>query len=148
MPDDGDRIHFDRMTELKPNVSPLLVGRDDVLELIERRSAEAAAGRGQFLLLAGEAGIGKSRLVAALRTAALARGSRVMQADIAPQDRDLPAALFLDLARTAAGTPPFKTLGADLLALREAARTPSMPAAACWSETRRTASGAPWMRRR
>jgi DNA-binding CsgD family transcriptional regulator len=111
------------MTESKPHVSPLLVGRDDVLDLVERRATEAAAGHGQFLLLTGEPGIGKTRLVAAIRQAARARGTRIMQADIAPQDRDVPAALIMDLARTAAGTAGFEPLGHDLLALRDAVET-------------------------
>src|SRR5687768_7423797 len=36
-------------------ISPLLVGRDDLLELAARRLDEAAEGRGQLLLIAGEA---------------------------------------------------------------------------------------------
>ena len=37
---------------------PLLVGRDDLLQLVDRRLGEAASGRGHLLMLAGEAGIG------------------------------------------------------------------------------------------
>ena len=44
-------------------VSPILVGRDDLLELADRRIAEVLGGRGQFLLLSGEAGVGKTRLL-------------------------------------------------------------------------------------
>ena len=44
-------------------ISPVPVGRDDLLALAERRWAAAAAGTGHLLLLAGEAGIGKSRLL-------------------------------------------------------------------------------------
>ena len=54
------------MRPVRPVLSPLLVGRDELLDLAERRLAEAAAGRGQLLLLAGEAGIGKSRLLSAI----------------------------------------------------------------------------------
>src|SRR5208337_5146130 len=43
-----------------------LVGRDEVLELLFRRWVRAKAGEGQVVLLFGEAGIGKSRLSAAL----------------------------------------------------------------------------------
>ena len=43
--------------------SPVLVGRDAFLALADRRLVEAAAGRGHLLLLAGEAGIGKTRLL-------------------------------------------------------------------------------------
>jgi predicted ATPase len=54
-------------TALRAVRCPLLVGRDDLLELADRRLEEVTAGRGQFLLLAGEAGIGKTRLLAAIR---------------------------------------------------------------------------------
>jgi predicted ATPase len=43
-----------------------LVGREEDLELLVRRWARAKAGEGQVVLLSGEAGIGKSRLSAAL----------------------------------------------------------------------------------
>ena len=43
-----------------------LVGREEESELLLRRWSRAKAGEGQVVLLAGEAGIGKSRLTAAL----------------------------------------------------------------------------------
>ena len=43
-----------------------LVGREEESELLLRRWANAKAGEGQVVLLSGEAGIGKSRLTAAL----------------------------------------------------------------------------------
>jgi class 3 adenylate cyclase/predicted ATPase len=43
-----------------------LVGRDEELELLLRRWSQAKTGGGQVVLLSGEAGIGKSRLTAAL----------------------------------------------------------------------------------
>jgi predicted ATPase/class 3 adenylate cyclase len=43
-----------------------LVGREEELELLLRRWAKAKTGEGQVVLLSGEAGIGKSRLTAAL----------------------------------------------------------------------------------
>jgi hypothetical protein len=54
--------------------SPVLVGRDTYLTLVEARLAGAAAGAGQLLFVAGEAGIGKTRLLgsaAGLRAQAL-----------------------------------------------------------------------------
>ncbi|WP_247779614.1 AAA family ATPase [Bradyrhizobium sp. 170] len=44
-----------------------LVGREEELELLGRRWRRARTGTGQVVLLAGEAGIGKSRLVTALQ---------------------------------------------------------------------------------
>ena len=43
-----------------------LVGREEELDLLLRRWSEAKSGKGQVVLLSGEAGIGKSRLTAAL----------------------------------------------------------------------------------
>jgi hypothetical protein len=43
-----------------------LVGREEESELLRRRWARAKTGEGQVVLIAGEAGIGKSRLTAAL----------------------------------------------------------------------------------
>ena len=43
-----------------------LVGREEELELLLRRWSKVEAGEGQVVLLSGEAGIGKSRLTAAL----------------------------------------------------------------------------------
>jgi tetratricopeptide (TPR) repeat protein len=43
-----------------------LVGREEELELLLRRWSKAKTGEGQLVLLSGEAGIGKSRLTAAL----------------------------------------------------------------------------------
>lgn len=44
--------------------APVVVGRDHEIGIIERALGEVAKGRGQVVLLTGEAGIGKSRLAA------------------------------------------------------------------------------------
>jgi DNA-binding CsgD family transcriptional regulator/tetratricopeptide (TPR) repeat protein len=54
-------------------VSPVLVGRESELALLRDSLAGAAGGEGAAVLLAGEAGVGKSRLVQELVT--LARGA-------------------------------------------------------------------------
>ena len=53
-----EALHASGLTEL--------VGRDEELELLLRRWSKAKTGEGQVVLLSGEAGIGKSRLTAAL----------------------------------------------------------------------------------
>ena len=53
-----DALHATGLTEL--------VGREEELELLLRRWSKAKTGEGQVVLLSGEAGIGKSRLTAAL----------------------------------------------------------------------------------
>jgi len=75
-----------------------LVDRGDVLALAGRRWAEATAGRGQFLLLAGEAGIGKSRMLDEI--AALVDGVPVLTTRAWPRDAEFPGAVLFDLART------------------------------------------------
>ena len=53
------------------------VGRDDVLAELRRVVDEAVAGRGHLLLLAGEAGIGKTTMLTAAADFAESRGARV-----------------------------------------------------------------------
>jgi DNA-binding CsgD family transcriptional regulator/type II secretory pathway predicted ATPase ExeA len=97
-----------------------LIGRDDLLDLADRRLDDVEAGRGQFLLVAGEAGIGKSRYLDAVFQKAAERGFTDAWGFVAPQDRDVPAASILDLARSMLRMPAFQALGRDLLALRDA----------------------------
>jgi class 3 adenylate cyclase/tetratricopeptide (TPR) repeat protein len=53
-----DAMHESGLTDL--------VGREEELDLLMRRWSKAKSGEGQVVLLSGEAGIGKSRLTAAL----------------------------------------------------------------------------------
>src|SRR5437879_2505541 len=50
-----------------PGASAPLAGRQQELQVLEERWNAAAAGRGQVVMLSGEAGIGKSRLLFELR---------------------------------------------------------------------------------
>ena len=54
-----------RFEALRSRATPL-IGREEDIELLCRRWRQAEAGEGQVVLIAGEAGIGKSRLTAAL----------------------------------------------------------------------------------
>lgn len=59
------------------SVSPVFVGRTDELDTLNDALARAAAGEPQALLLGGEAGVGKTRLVEEFATAACRRGAVV-----------------------------------------------------------------------
>ncbi|MBV9394538.1 MAG: AAA family ATPase [Methylobacteriaceae bacterium] len=53
-----------RFEALRSGETPL-IGRDEELELLERRWQQIRAGAGRVVLISGEAGLGKSRLVSA-----------------------------------------------------------------------------------
>jgi DNA-binding CsgD family transcriptional regulator len=83
----------------KPVVCPILIGRGPAVEALDAALASAREGRGQLLLLAGEAGVGKSRLVREARSRAVAAGMNVLQGNCFESDRALPYAPLLDLLR-------------------------------------------------
>jgi DNA-binding CsgD family transcriptional regulator len=104
------------MSQMRPVLSPLVVGRDSVLAAIDHGIGEAKAGRGSMVLLAGEAGIGKTRLLRASYRGARLAGLRVSEGAVAPQDSLVPLASILDLARSASPE-DFGRLGPDILAI-------------------------------
>jgi predicted ATPase len=83
-----------------PFICPVLIGREPQLALLDRQIARAADGQGQVALIAGEAGVGKSRLVAEAKTRAIAQGFTVLQGRCFEPDRALPYAPLCDLLRS------------------------------------------------
>ena len=71
-----------------------LVGREEELELLLRRWSRAKTGEGQVVLLSGEAGIGKSRLTAALLEAIASEPHTRLRNFCSPQHTD--SALYPD----------------------------------------------------
>ena len=65
-----------------------LVGREEELELLLRRWSRAKTGEGQVVLLSGEAGIGKSRLTAALLEAITSEPHTRLRNFCSPQHTD------------------------------------------------------------
>ncbi len=81
-----------------------LVGRDDLLALADRRLSRAAVGHGHLVLLSGEAGIGKTRLLRSFGERAESEGFRVARAAAYPGDVETSGGLLLDLAGDLART--------------------------------------------
>ena len=75
------------MNRIGSVVCPIIVGRDELLASAERWIGEALRGEGRTLLLAGPAGIGKTRLARAIYRKAEAAGLRLECGSVAPQDR-------------------------------------------------------------
>ena len=103
------------MSRIAPVVCPIIVGRDDLLRLAERRSEAVAAGRGHLLLLTGNAGIGKTRLLGSVMRQASGAGFRTASGGLAPQDQDVPEAILADLARSMRRSPGLAATGERLV---------------------------------
>ena len=83
----------------RPIVSPLLVGRAREMERISTTLRAAQRGEGRCVLVAGEAGIGKSRLLAEARRSASQAGFLTLQGHCFEQDVSFPYAPWIDLLR-------------------------------------------------
>jgi DNA-binding CsgD family transcriptional regulator/tetratricopeptide (TPR) repeat protein len=86
----------------RPIVCPVLVGRAAHLAALNECLAQVrAGGTGQMVLVQGEAGIGKSRLVGELGASAAGAGATVLQGACFESDGASPYAPFVDLLRSA-----------------------------------------------
>src|SRR5438477_3808050 len=83
-----------------PILCPVLIGRGAELTALRLLVDRARSGTGQVVLLSGEAGIGKSRLVAEAKTDATAQDFLLLQGQCFPTDRSCPYAPLLDLLRS------------------------------------------------
>jgi DNA-binding CsgD family transcriptional regulator len=95
---------------------PVLVGRQSEMQALERALDDARAGRGNCVVIAGEAGIGKSRLVRELLTLATSRGVAVASG------RSVPAS----------GSAPYRPISEALLGLLRDRPIPSDPSLVGW----------------
>jgi len=73
-----------------------LVGRAEELGSLDRVRAELDRGRSVAVLLVGEAGIGKTRLLTEFGARADAEGDLVLSGAASELERDLPFSLFVD----------------------------------------------------
>jgi DNA-binding SARP family transcriptional activator len=99
-----------------------LVGRGKELSELQGAWQRAAGGRGGLLLLVGEAGIGKSRLVAELAETARAGGARCLSGRCFEASASQPYGPIIEALRAAAATEDLAGLGLGEVWLRELAR--------------------------
>jgi predicted ATPase len=90
-----EALHATGLTEL--------VGREEELELLLRRWSKAKGGEGQVVLLSGEAGIGKSRLTAAILERVASEPHTRLRYFCSPQHTDSALYPFIGQMERAAG---------------------------------------------
>jgi DNA-binding CsgD family transcriptional regulator len=103
-----------------PVVCPIVIGRTGELTALHLLIDRAKSGKGQVALLSGEAGIGKSRLVAEAKTYATAQGFLLLQGQCFPTDRSCPYAPLLDLLRSHLATASPKQVATEMGSLASA----------------------------
>jgi len=91
-----------------------LIGRDQVLAVLRASFDQAAAGRGQLVLIGGEAGIGKTVIAGAAAEQAAALGALVLWGRCSETEGAPPFWPWAQIVRAAAdgGTKPPETVGA------------------------------------
>jgi len=96
---------------MKSFLTPVFVGRSEELRRLDDALAAAQRGDGRCVLVSGDAGIGKSRLIAEMDAVARERGFSTLTGRCFEQDRSFPYAPLIDMLR------PFFAhgAGADLL---------------------------------
>ncbi len=110
----------------RPSMS-VFIGREKEFAELQRRLNAAISGDCQFAVVAGEPGIGKTRLLEELKNLSIARKMRVLYGRFVEQDRSFSYQGFCELiqdyfrSRDAANhsgeRPDFSDLAADLIAL-------------------------------
>jgi ABC-type transport system substrate-binding protein/serine/threonine protein kinase len=105
----------------------VFIGREKEFAELQRRLNAAISGESQFAVVAGEPGIGKTRLLEELKNLAVARKIRVLYGRFVEQDRSFSYSGFCELiedyfrspdASSSSGErPDFSDLAADLIAL-------------------------------
>jgi DNA-binding CsgD family transcriptional regulator len=83
----------------KPLLCHELVGREHELQALREALEQAARGQPQFVVLAGEAGVGKTKLCRVFVEESQAQQALVLFGQAIPQDQALPFGPFLDALR-------------------------------------------------
>ena len=84
---------------MKSFLTPVFVGRSEELERLTEALAAVHAGSGRCILVSGDAGVGKSRLIAEVAARARSRGFRALTGRCFEQDRSFPYAPLIDMLR-------------------------------------------------
>jgi class 3 adenylate cyclase/predicted ATPase len=92
-----------RFEALRGSALTRLVGRDEEIDLLLRRWARAKAGDGQIVLVSGEAGLGKSRITAALEERLHAEPHLRLRYFCSPYHQDSALFPFIDQLGRASG---------------------------------------------
>jgi class 3 adenylate cyclase/predicted ATPase len=104
-----------RFEALRGSALTQLVGRDEEIDLLLRRWARAKAGDGQVVLISGEPGIGKSRIIAALEERLHGEPYLRLRFFCSPYHQDSALFPFIDQLGRASGfahdDPPVAKLG-------------------------------------
>jgi predicted ATPase/DNA-binding CsgD family transcriptional regulator len=95
-------------------VCPVLIDRVSELAALHALIDQAKSGRGQVVLLSGEAGVGKSRLVAETKAYAAAHDFLLLQGNCFQADLSSPYAPLIDLLQSSAATHLAATISSDL----------------------------------
>ena len=101
-------------TTRPPMITPHLVGRASQLATLQLLVEQAKGGEEHLVLVSGEAGIGKSRLVAEVKTSATTQGFLLLQGNCFPTDLTYPYAPLLDLLRSLFASHPATPLATEL----------------------------------
>jgi class 3 adenylate cyclase/predicted ATPase len=109
----GENRFKSRFEALRSAEMPL-VDRQEEIELLLRRWAQARAGEGRVILFSGEAGIGKSRLTVALRDSIDADSFIDLQYFCSPHHRDSALYPIINLLERMAGFDREDTAGLKL----------------------------------
>jgi predicted ATPase/DNA-binding CsgD family transcriptional regulator len=96
-------------------VCPTLIGRAAELAAFHLLLEQAKSGDGLVALLSGEAGVGKSRLLAEIKTFAEGEGFLLLQGNCFREDRAFPYAPFLDLFHAYLSSSSLRAEQQDLL---------------------------------
>ncbi|MGH7790171.1 MAG: AAA family ATPase, partial [Candidatus Binatia bacterium] len=118
------RADFVRAARINP-----LVGRDQELAILRDRFDDARRGRGQAVLIAGEAGIGKSRLLRALRDFVATAAPGWLESRSAPYAHDSALYPVIQAQRQVLGLQPDLAPDEALERLAAAAQRTGAPAA-------------------